>query len=169
MKVASPLIMTPEYIDNSKDVFPVEFLSIKVAHRTVYGEDVFSTLSLDNSHLRHQCEREVKVKLIGLRQGYLTTMGDARALTQSYIDSITGYIPLFRAIITCKDGEPPVLYAEVLRKLSEITGVDCTVYEKLLREKRSKDKLGKAEVDRLFEEYYDATAKLSGIINELNC
>jgi len=71
-QISSPLIMTPDYITSSLDVFPVEFLTIKLLHKTVFGEDIFNDLEINSSDLRYQCERELKVKLIGLRQGYLS-------------------------------------------------------------------------------------------------
>ena len=67
-RISAPLIMTPAYIDKSRDVFPIEFLNIKLLHHTVFGQDIFKSLDIDRSDLRHQCERELKVKLIGLRQ-----------------------------------------------------------------------------------------------------
>ena len=57
--VAAPLFMTPIYIDKSRDVFPIEFLNIKLLHHTVFGEDIFKDLTIDKSDLRHQCEREL--------------------------------------------------------------------------------------------------------------
>ncbi len=74
-RVAAPLIMTPSYINSSLDVFPIEFLNFKLIHETVFGEDVFKDIEISRVDLRHHCERELKVKLIWLRQGYLDAMG----------------------------------------------------------------------------------------------
>ena len=46
-KVAAPLIMTPEYIHSSLDVFPVEFLNFRLIHSTVYGDDILNNLEID--------------------------------------------------------------------------------------------------------------------------
>lgn len=56
-QVAAPLIMTPAYIEDSQDVFPIEFLNIQLNHHTVWGEDIFKALKIRKSDLRHQCER----------------------------------------------------------------------------------------------------------------
>jgi predicted nucleotidyltransferase len=40
-RIAAPLIMTPEYIDTSLDVFPIEFFNIQKLHYTIFGKDVF--------------------------------------------------------------------------------------------------------------------------------
>ena len=98
-KIAAPLIMTPDYIMKSLDVFPIEILNIKLLHYTVMGEDLFQDLEINRSDLRYQCERELKVKLIGLRQGYIATAGDRKTLTAGFVDSFSGYIPLLRAVI----------------------------------------------------------------------
>jgi len=67
-KIAAPLIMTPEYIDSSLDVFPIEFLNFKLVHTTVSGEDLLAALEIDQMDLRLQCERDIKSKLIWLRR-----------------------------------------------------------------------------------------------------
>ena len=107
-KVAAPLIMTPGYITTSLDVFPMEFFNIKLLHHTIFGEDLFDDLEINRSDLRHQCERELKVKLIGLRQGYLSSMGDRKILTDNFVNTISGYIPLFRGIILLLGKQPPL-------------------------------------------------------------
>ena len=47
-QISSPLIMTPDYISSSLDVFPVEFLTIKLLHKTVFGEDIFNDIEINN-------------------------------------------------------------------------------------------------------------------------
>ena len=166
--VAAPLIMTPEYISTSFDVFPIELLSFKLSHHFAYGEaDLFANIEINGSDLRHQCERELKVKLISLRQGYLGAMGEAKALRNSFASAITGYIPLFRGIIHLGGGLAPLLYDDVIKTLSGATGVDCAVYQKALAIKRG-GKPDKAELDTLFENYYTATEKLCEYVDQIN-
>jgi hypothetical protein len=166
--VAAPLIMTPEYISNSLDVFSVEFFSFQLSHHFAYGEeDLFANIEIKSSDLRYQCERELKVKLISLRQGYLSSMGDKKALRASFAGAITSYIPLFRGIIHLGGGEPPVLYDDVINALSKSTGVDCAVYSKALAIKRG-GKPDKAELDTLFENYYATTEMLCEYVDKIN-
>lgn len=166
-KVAAPLIMTPEYIHSSTDVFPVEFLSFKLIHETVFGEDILKDIEIHMNDLRHQCERELKVKLIGLRQGYISSLGDTKLLTESFVRSIAGYMPLFRGIILLLGKQPPVLQHDVLGTLSEAAGVDCGIFEKVLKEKRQKAKLSIEELNTIFEDYYAATERLGRIVDEI--
>src|SRR4030066_615938 len=56
--VAAPLIMTPEYIRASLDVFPLEFADCELIHQTVFGEDILKDIEISMPDLRQQCERE---------------------------------------------------------------------------------------------------------------
>ncbi len=140
-RVAAPLIMTPEYIKSSLDVFPIEFLNFKLIHATVSGEDILETVEIDRMDLRHQCERELKTKLIWLRQGYISSSGNRKILTEGFVNSIAGYIPLFRGIIVLLGQKPPLLQSEVTTALSEAADVNTDVFTRVLREKREKIKL----------------------------
>ena len=164
--IASPLIMTPEYIRDSLDVFPIEFLNIRLCHHTAFGDDIFKDIAIDPKDLRHQCEREIKVKLIALRQGYLSSMGNAKALAESFSASITGALPLLRAIIELKGGILPLLANEVMDALADSTGVDCSAFREVLVAKKSGFK--KEKLDTLFERYYHATEQLKKVIDAIS-
>ena len=164
--IASPLIMTPEYIENSLDVFPLEFLNIRLCHKTVYGDDIFADIVISMDDLRHQCEREIKSKLIGLRQGYLSSMGDSRKLAESFSSSITGHIPLFRGILKLRGGTPPLLAHEVIDTLAERTQVDCSAFKQVLLAKRAG--FEKGSLNTMFERYYNATEQLRKAVDEIN-
>ncbi len=166
-KVAAPLIMTPEYIKTSLDVFPVEFLNFRLIHATVIGEDILENIEISRMDLRHQCERELKSKLIWLRQGYLSSLGNSKILTESFVNSITGYIPLFRGIIVLLGKEPPVNHGDVLSELAEASGVNTYVFAKVLKEKREKIKLSIEELNTIFEDYYAATEKLGNLVDAI--
>ncbi len=158
--VAAPLIMTPEYIKRSLDVFPIEFLNFKLIHSTVFGEDILCDIEIKKPDLRHQCERELKVKLIGLRQGYLSSFGNKKTLSEGFINSITAYIPLFRGIIVLFGKNPPLRQSEVITALSEAVDINTDVFVKILKAKHDKIKLSIDELNTLFEDCYEATEKI---------
>jgi hypothetical protein len=166
-KVGAPLIMTPDYIKTSLDVFPIEFLNFKLIHSTVFGEDILENLEIDRMDLRHQCERELKVKLISLRQGYISSQGDRKLLTEGFVNSISGYIPLFRGIIVLFGKEPPVRQGEVITALSEAININTDVFARVLKEKHDKIKLSIDELNTIFEDYYKATEKTGKIVDEI--
>lgn len=161
--ISAPLIMTPEYIMHSLDVFPVEFLNIKLLHETLFGEDLFQNLEIDRKDLRLQCERELKVRLIGLRQGYIASMGDAKILSDLFSNTISGYIPLFRGMILILGKEPPLKNEDVLQVLENVSGVDTQVFKTVLKQKRQKTKMAISHLNVIFKDYYAAVEKLGDI------
>ena len=164
-KVAAPLIMTPDYIKTSLDVFPIEFLNFKLIHQNVFGADILKDLEISLNDLRHQCEREIKSKLIWLRQGYISSQGDRKLLAEGLAKSITGYIPLFRGIIVLLGKEPPVKQSSVIKSLSEASGINTDIFAKVLSEKHEKAKHSAEELNAIFKDYYNATEELGRIID----
>jgi hypothetical protein len=79
-RVAAPTVFSPAYIARSRDTFPLEFIEIQQQHVTVLGEDHFAPLVFDPTHVRLQCERELKVLEIGLQQGILVSQGRSESL-----------------------------------------------------------------------------------------
>ncbi|MBW1726465.1 MAG: hypothetical protein JRI63_05405 [Deltaproteobacteria bacterium] len=166
-RIAAPLIMTPEYIMNSLDVFPLEFLNIKLLHKTILGEDLFRDLEINRSNLRLQCERELKVRLIGLRQGYISCLGNSKMLMDMFIQSFSGYIPLFKGIILLLGKEPPVTNPDVLSVLEEVSGVNASVFKTVLKQKKQKTKLTMEQLYTIFQNYYTAIEKLGDITDDI--
>ena len=167
-KIAAPLVMTPEYIDRSLDAFPIEFLDFKRLHKTVYGQDLLKDLQITTPNLRLQCEREIKTKLIGLRQEYLSSLGKKKLVAAVLVRSFTGSMALFRAIITLLGKEPPVPRAEVIAMLGSATGIDTEIFEKLLMLKADLLKPSEQELASFFERYYNALEATGKIIDDLH-
>lgn len=167
-KIAAPLVMTPEYIDQSLDAFPIEFLDFKRLHKTVYGHDLLKDLQIAAPNLRLQCEREIKTKLIGLRQEYLSSLGKKKLIAAVLVRSFTGSMALFRAVITLLGKEPPVPRAEVITMLGSATGIDTEIFEKLLILKADLLKPSEQELASFFERYYNALEATGKIIDDLH-
>jgi len=166
-RVAAPLIMTPDYIESSLDVFPIEFLNIKRIHSTVFGADLFEDLVIQRMDLRYQCERELKTRLIWLRQKYISSQGHKRLLTQGLINSITGDVPLFRGILVLLHKLPPVRQSEVIAALAEESHVNTDVFAKVLRGKYQDFKLSSDELNTTFRDYYNTTEELGEIVDAI--
>jgi predicted nucleotidyltransferase len=80
--VATPLFLTEQYVSTSLDVFSVEYLNFKASYRLAYGKDILKDISFERELMRLQCEREVKAKLLLLREAFLESQGKAKHLQQ---------------------------------------------------------------------------------------
>ena len=166
-KIAAPLVMTPEYINDSLDAFPVEFLDFKLIHRAIYGPDLFAGLLIVPANLRLQCERELKTKLIHLRQGYISSLGKKDLLSELLTRSFTGSMALFRAVLSLLGKEPPIPRQQVIQSVKEALGVDTEIFEKILAIKSNTFKPSEQDLHALFKQYYNALETTGTIVNAL--
>jgi len=165
--VAAPLLMTPGYIETSLDVFPVEFLNFSAIHHTMFGPDLLRDLSIDHTHLLLQCEREVKSKLLWLHQGYIESLDDEKQLVVWLSNSITGYIPLFRAILYL-DGHKLMLSAQdTAAALEKYIGLDTEIFKKIVRLKNPNTAEDDEQLCDCFADYYKATRDLTRYVEKL--
>jgi len=166
--MAAPLVLDEPYVRSSLDVFPVEFLELRTVHELVAGEDLLAGIEVRRADLRAQCEREVKSRLLGLRQGYLGAVGDAGLLRETLVRFGAGYGPLFRAIVVLLGGEPVVARPDLLAALGRGTGIDTAVFADLRALRTGGEKAPPIERLRdLFERCYRETERLGRIVDEL--
>ena len=163
-RIRAPLIMTQEYIHRSLDVFPIEFLDIKLIHSTIYGDEMFSLLSIDKPMLRLQCERDLKAKLINLRQRYIACAGNKRALSGLLGDVFPGFFPLFRAMLDIVhiNKSPSIRRADVLSDMESTFDMPLDVLQEIDSIRRNKrGSLSHEQVTRIFNEVYRITHEFS--------
>lgn len=166
-KIAAPLVITSDYIKNSCDVFPIEFLDLRLIHKIVYGADILKDIQINKSNLRLQCEREIKTKLLGLWQGYISSMGEKDIMLKFLSKSITGIITLFRAIVFLLGKEPPVKKRDVIKTIEDITDIRKDVFEKMIMVKANLLKPSKEDLHIFFKQYYKNLEAIAKIVNEL--
>lgn len=167
-RIAAPLIMTPQYIVKSADAFPVEFLDFKLIHKTVYGEDILNNMKIEKHSLHLQCQRDIKIKLMGLRQGYLSSLGEKEHLANGLVRTITGSMALFRAIIFLLGKEPPIQRTNVINTLGVVTGIEIDIFKRLLMLKAKTIKPTEQELLALFEQYYNVLESVEKITDDLH-
>jgi predicted nucleotidyltransferase len=166
--IRAPLIITRDYINRSLEVFPLEFLEMKLIHQLVYGADVLKDIKIEKADIRLQCERELKGKLQHLCQGYIKAMGNKITLTDLFVGSLSGYFPLFRGILFLYDHEIPKERGDVLHAINECCGVDMKVYRNLL-EIRSRNFYPPVEaLKEIFKNLYRVLDTITKKVDELN-
>lgn len=166
-KIATPLVMTKEFIETSLDSYPIEFLNMKNSHILVYGENVLENLAFQPADLRLQIEREIKGKIILLTQGYLETEGSVRQLRQLIRNSFTAFISIFNALLYLKQGKAPQARRETIKEACNLFSLDKTVFELCSDIKEGKDNLPEKEIIDTFKKYMHEVEKIGNIADEL--
>ncbi len=157
-RLRAPLIMTPRYIDESLDAFPLEMLEIQHLGRTVYGSDYFAGLQFEPRLMRLQAERDLKRGLIHLRQGLLTSAGSDRALRVICRDAFSHILRVLRGLTWLRGKTCPVHPLDALKTIEDLTGIDLSG----LRDAWN----GSARCDFVwFQRFYRDTERLSDYVN----
>jgi hypothetical protein len=166
-RIPAPLFLTRRYLETSADVFPVEFLEMKDHCRVLYGPDLVSGLEIDLKNLRHQCEEQVKGKLILIRQAYLETARKKGGLDRLLKRSLSSLMPVFRQLPRLKGEEPAAHKEEVLKALSREFGLEAEVFLSIWRDRRNDEKIGGEEADIYLERYLRQLEILAEAVDKL--
>lgn len=165
--VAIPLILTEAYLQTSLDVFPIEYLNFQRNYLLVYGKDILEGLTFNQDHIRLQCEREIKGKLLLLREAFLETSGKGSALKHVIDHSIGAFIAVFKALLFLKNREVPKSNHQIIGTACEMFGMDAGLFGRLLDVKGNKLKLKDDEIKKLFQEYLEEARRLSIMVDDL--
>jgi len=167
--VATPLVLTEAYVQTSVDVFPLEYLNFKTRYEVVYGKDVLNGLTIDPAMLRLQCEREVRGKLLLLREGFLETNGTDRYVRELLSDSVQAFIALLTGVHYLKgSGEAmPGTGEAIIQEVCSQIGLDTAVFEAVVNIKKKRTKPSGETLTKLFKSYLREIRKLIHILDDL--
>lgn len=165
--VSTPLILTEKYMQSSLDSFAIEFLSMQQNYQVVYGKDVFEKMKIKPEHLRLQCEREMRGKLLHLREGYLNTNGKPAQLIRLISRSLSAFASIFSALLSLKNAEVPGSKRDIFKQTAEVFKLDHSVFDEVLELKNAKSKLKKEQLYSLMEQYIEQIEQLTEITDQL--
>jgi len=120
-----PLFVTQKQIEQSLDVFPIEWLDIQERHLRLEGDNVFETLEVPRHHLRRQCEHQLRGKNIQLRQVYVMSKHDSAALEAELAGVASTFATLFRTLIRLQGETPPTHNGQVIERVADMYGLDA--------------------------------------------
>jgi predicted nucleotidyltransferase len=108
-----PLLLTRPEWRRAADVFPVEITDIRSAYRVLRGDDPLTEVSVRPVDLRAALERDLRGRLLRLRQGYLALAGDPGALAGLARDTAPSVVVLLRAALVLAGAQLPAARADV--------------------------------------------------------
>ncbi len=164
--VALPIVMSPQGIRDSLDSFPMEYLDMKSAYQVVLGSDVLAEIEIQPRHLRLQCEREIKAKLIQLRRSYLEMGAKQRDREQLFRQSIKSFLVIMRSMLWLEGVERPKAAARVISALEEVIGSKLPHCTKVIEFRTGKPKMAETESHRLFAGYLQEVEALAQWIDK---
>lgn len=163
----NPLFLNEDYIVNSTDIFPIEFLDMQENYLVLYGKDVLKGINIDIRNLRFQCEQELKSKLINLRQLYLRINKDKTALRNLFFKSFTSILHILRNVLRLKGKKPAYKKEDILKELVSEFQIDMSIWGKILAAKVKQIKLNNKDTEQLFIAFLRELEKIVDIVDKL--
>lgn len=166
-RMAIPLLMTEDYLNQSRDVFGIEFLDFQLAHHTVLGDDPFADLKFSHADVRLQCERELKADLIRLRQGYMTASGKDPLICEVLMAGVKSLGPLLRAMLWLHDQTREASMQSTLRQGAAQFDFDAAILEQVSAWRQQKTRPKGAPLRQAFEKVYALIHALADTVDRM--
>jgi hypothetical protein len=155
----APLLLTHEELQHSADIFAIEFLDIKAAHRLLHGKDLIAGLTIPMDRHRLQVERELRNSTLRLRQRYLAHPSDDKKTLELMTSSISSFAALFRHALIALGQDPPTAKRESINRLGQVLGFDPSPFEAILDIREGRKRAADLNVNATFSEYLDRVSK----------
>lgn len=165
-KVASepPLLISRAEWARASDVFPIEITDMRAGYRVLRGPDPLANARVDRADLRQALERELRGKLLRLRQGYAAAAGDEKALGALAAGSAGTILVLLRSLLTLAGRPGPSAPAALAAAAAELVGA---VPAALVAPVDRRGARGWRCSPKEFEAYLDAVARAAAYVDQL--
>lgn len=163
-----PLFLSQEYLLNSSDVFPIEFLDMKENHICLHGQDVIKEIKIDWKNLRFQCEQELKSKLILLKQQYLKmNLQDRKALANLLFRNLTSVAHILRNLVRLKGKTPSYAKEDILKEIAVELQVETPTLVRIWQAKKNSVNLKTEDWKSLFADFVLELEKIVKTVDKL--
>jgi predicted nucleotidyltransferase len=162
------LIVTGEWIRNSTDVFPLEFMDMLAAHKVFHGEDPLAGVTVSSVNLRLQCEHELRSLVLKLRSAYLDAHGRAGDLRGLIVASFGSVATVARAALRLAGEEVPPRSEAVLEAAAKRFGLETSALHQAARVKQGLKVKDREQMKTLYLKYFDQVASLSRALDGMS-
>jgi hypothetical protein len=166
-RAAVPLLLAPDELERTLDIFPLEYSAIAADHVVVRGRDPFAAVEIPREYVRRATEAQAKSHLIHLREGYLESRGESARIGQ-VIAASAGPLRALLINIARLAGTPATPDDTALAALTErLTGAVANV----IREVLGSSAAGPSSVtdpSHLLSRYIDAAQKIWEYVDRWN-
>jgi hypothetical protein len=165
--VATPLFITRAYIETSLDTFPIELLNFQAAYKVLRGEDPLGCLVFNHKMLRLQCERELKGKLLQLREQFLDTAGSAHLIKELITRSLPTFFAIFQGIIYLHGKTQQPTRRTLLNAMQHVVSLDEALFDELHNVREGRTQLKSTDAIALMERYIEEVRRLALAVDRL--
>lgn len=128
-KLSIPLIVNRQFIENSLDSYPLEFIDIQSSYTNLYvTEDEVAKLQFSKNDVRLEVERELKSKWLLTRLTALRYDTSSRFLFEVLKESYLSLLPVFKGFCYLSGVSIPSEPEKLLDKLEDIMHTEVKIF-----------------------------------------
>ena len=161
----APLFFTEEELARSSDVFAIELLDIRDAHRVLYGKDPVAAIKVPMNLHRVELEHELRTTLLKLRQHFLLAADRPGELTAVLIKSTSSVITLFRHVLIAFNEAAPATRQEIVSRTAALTGADISALNIALQLRESPE--SGHDITAVYSSYLQTLAKVIAALDHV--
>ena len=130
-KNPAPVLLEENELPQFARAFPIEFLDIKDHHRVLAGQDVLTTLAVDQKNLRAQIEHDLALHQLRLRQALALAHNQRLHVRHLLSESIPSVLTLLRAVLRLYEDVPRLSKLDAALRLAERLHLDASPLRRL--------------------------------------
>lgn len=159
-----PRLFSPTTLSEATDVFPIELSDVAERHVLVHGRDPLASMpEIDGEHLRLQCERELREKLMRLEEAFALARGKESDLRRLLAGSFPAFAMIFRGCLRLHGDPVPADGAAAAASFCQRAGIDAEPFAAVERLRRGDRALSAAA---LFPRYHAAISRAVDAIDK---
>jgi len=159
-----PRLFSPSTLSEATDVFPIELSDVAERHVLVHGRDPFESMpEIDGEHLRLQCERELREKLMRLEEAFALSRGKEADLRRLLAGSFPAFAMIFRGCLRLHGDPVPADGVAAAASFCQRAGIDPEPFAAVERLRRGDRAVTAAS---LFPRYHAAIARAVDAIDK---
>jgi hypothetical protein len=166
-KYRPPLLLTPEELKATADVFSIEFLDMKQRYRVLWGEDVLKSLEVPMNLHRSQLEYELREKLFLLRQHMMLASGKEAQLWEVMLQSLSSFTTLFRHVLVEMGKTERQHTLDAVKDLASRMNFDASVFVQLIDVRARKLDRKQIRAAELAAGYLSAIEKVAAAVDKM--
>ena len=164
---APPLIFEEREWQRAADVFAIEVADMKDAHELLYGMDPVATLEPKRNELRLQTERELRGKLLQLREGTLLAAESPTELGWLLTAALPSFTAYMRATLRLAGKPVPKDTPSVIIATAETIAGDPAPFAAVWQARTAGRKLEAKITDPIVADFYGLAERMADHVDRL--
>lgn len=108
-----PLLIVERDLRRALDAFPLELSEIIATRRVLAGADLFAEIVVPKQELRRACEVQARGHVVHLREGYIESAGDTRAIAKLVSAATAPFRALVKNVARLEGISPKALVTQL--------------------------------------------------------